>query len=63
MATDKNLKSYVRLDGQNRVVAGSLIFRQKKPTVGKWKEIPSSICCTTTTTTIVPTTTTTTTIP
>jgi hypothetical protein len=55
MSTNK-LKAFVRLDGQLRVVAGSLILRQKAPRVGKWREIPVSECC-------VPTTTTTTTIP
>ena len=52
-------KAYVRIDGQNRVVAGSLIYRQKMPTVGKWREIDVNTCCTTTT--VAPTTTTTTT--
>lgn len=62
MANNK-LKAFVRLDGQNRVVAGSLILRQNKPKVGKWREIDVNECCTTTTTTTAaPTTTTTTTL-
>lgn len=67
MGSNQNLKAYVRYDGSNRVVAGSLIFRRKKPTVGKWHEIAITECCeyvpttTTTTTTEAPTTTTTTT--
>jgi hypothetical protein len=64
MATSKkDLKAFVRIDGQGRVVAGSLILRKSKPKVGKWKEIPAYECCnpTTTTTTVPPTTTTTTT--
>lgn len=66
MGSNQNLKAYVRYDGSNRVVAGSLIFRRKKPTVGRWHEISISECCeyvptTTTTTTAAPTTTTTTT--
>jgi hypothetical protein len=68
MATNQNLKAYVRYDGSNRVVAGSLIFRRKKPTVGRWHEIAITECCeyvptttTTSTTTVAPTTTTTTT--
>lgn len=59
MGSNQNLKAYVRYDGSNRVVAGSLIFRRKKPKVGKWHEIAISECCeyvptstTTTTTTI-----------
>ena len=31
MGSNQNLKAYVRYDGSNRVVAGSLIFRRKKP--------------------------------
>jgi len=67
MATSKkDLKAFVRIDGQGRVVAGSLILRQNKPKVGKWREIPAFECCnptTTTTTSSAPTTTTTTTGP
>ena len=58
------LRAFVRYDGSNRIVAGSLILRKNKPKVGKWKEIPAYECCnftTTTTTTAAPTTTTTTT--
>ena len=52
MATiDKNLKCFVRLDGNLRVVSGSAIYRRKMPKVGKWVEINSNICCTTTTST------------
>ena len=68
MSTNKrDLKAYVRFDGQGRVVAGSLILRRNKPKVGKWQEITAYECCnpttTTTTTTVAPTTTTTTTAP
>tara|TARA_R110000868_G_scaffold66894_1_gene198925 strand:+ start:290 stop:700 length:411 start_codon:yes stop_codon:yes gene_type:complete len=66
MATNNRpLKAYIRYDGSNRVVAGSLILRKNKPKVGKWKEISAYECCnltTTSTTTIAPTTTTTTTL-
>jgi hypothetical protein len=61
---NQRLKAFVRFDGSGRVVAGSLILRRKKPTVGKWQEINAYECCnptTTTTTTVAPTTTTTTT--
>lgn len=63
---NQRLKAYVRFDGSNRVVAGSLILRRNKPKVGKWQEIQAYECCnqttTTTTTTVAPTTTTTTTL-
>jgi hypothetical protein len=39
------LKTYVRLDGAGRVVAGSAVKRQKRPKNGQWLEIPSAICC------------------
>ena len=45
------LKGYVRIDGQGRVVSGSLILRQKIPRVGKWEEVPAYECCNYTTTT------------
>lgn len=52
MSTSKrDLKGYVRFDGNGRVVAGSLILRKNKPKVGKWQEIPTYECCNTTTTT------------
>ena len=68
MGSNQNLKAYVRYDGSNRVVGGSLIFRRKKPKVGKWHEIAISECCeyiptSTTTSTSTSTTTTTTTAP
>jgi hypothetical protein len=61
----KDLKAYVRYDGNGRVVAGSLILRRQKPKVGNWKEVPAYECCaptTTTTTSTSSTTTTTTTV-
>lgn len=62
---NRNFKGYIRIDGSNRIVAGSLVLRKSKPKVGRWQEIPAFECCnptTTTTTTASPTTTTTTTI-
>jgi hypothetical protein len=53
----KDLKAFVRYDGSGRVVAGSLVFRKKKPKNGRWVEITKNECCdvspssTTTTTT------------
>lgn len=72
MADNIHLKAFIRLDGQNRVVAGSLIYRKSMPKNGKWVEIPTGKCCvpdvapfilptTSTTTTLEPLTTTTTT--
>ena len=51
---NKTLKAFVRLDGQNRVIASSLILRKNKPKVGRWREIVVNECCTTTTTTTTP---------
>lgn len=46
MATNKKiLKTFVRLDGAGRVVAGSAVKRQNKPKNGNWLEIPSAVCC------------------
>lgn len=51
MSTNKRtLKGYVRYDGSGRVVAGSLILRNKQPRVGNWVEIPAYECCNPTTT-------------
>jgi hypothetical protein len=61
----RDLKAYVRFDGSQRVVPGSLVLRRNKPKVGKWQEILAYECCnpttTTSTTTVAPATTTTTT--
>lgn len=56
--SNKSLKGFVRLDASNRIVAGSLILRQNKPKIGRWKEVIADYCCgptttTTTTTTII----------
>ena len=50
------LFGYARLDGQGRLVAGSLILRRKMPKVGKWVVMSAYQCCgpTTTTTTTAP---------
>lgn len=45
----KGLKAWVRYDGNNNAVAGSLIFQKDKPKVGKWKEYQDvNLCCPTT---------------
>lgn len=41
----KDLKAFVRFDGNGRVVSSSLVLRKKKPKVGKWMEIPTYECC------------------
>jgi hypothetical protein len=45
MGNLRDLKAFVRYDGSGRVVAGSLIFRKKKPTIGNFQEINSYKCC------------------
>ena len=45
MGNLRDLKAFVRYDGSGRVVAGSLIFRKKKPTVGNFQQIQSYQCC------------------
>ena len=45
MAINKKLRAWVRYDGKNRVVAGSLILQPNQPKVGKWKELPVNKCC------------------
>lgn len=45
----KGLKAWVRYDGNNNAVAGSLIFQKEKPKVGKWKEFHDvNLCCSST---------------
>lgn len=42
----KGLKAWVRFDGNDNAVAGSLIFQKNKPKVGKWKEYQDvNLCC------------------
>ena len=55
--SNNKLKAFVRLDGQNRVISSSVVYRQNKPKVGRWREIIVNECCvpsTTTTTTTNP---------
>lgn len=42
---DNKLKAYVRYDGQNKLVASSLILQRFKPKVGDWVEVNESLCC------------------
>lgn len=41
----RELKAFVRLDGQNRKISGTLIYRRSKPKVGNWVQISASECC------------------
>jgi len=42
----KTLKGWVRFDGDNNAVPGSLILRKNKPKVGNWKEYTDvNLCC------------------
>lgn len=62
MASNKrDLKAYVRYDGNGRLIAGSLILSRVKPKVGNWQEADAYECCNPTTTTTSTTSTTTTT--
>jgi hypothetical protein len=33
------------MDGSGRTIAGSLIWRRRKPKVGNWFQIQASECC------------------
>ena len=49
MGSNQNLKAYVRYDGQKKIVPGSLILRENKPTTGTFVEVmPVNLCCGTT---------------
>ena len=41
----RKLKSFVRLDGNNNIISSSNVLRHKKPTVGNWVEVNSTLCC------------------
>jgi len=46
MSTNNKLKAYVRYDGQKKIVPGSLILRENKPTVGNFVGfMPVNLCC------------------
>lgn len=44
-AYKRELKAFVRLDGQGRKVSNSLIYRKNKPKVGNWIQVAASECC------------------
>ena len=41
----KDLKAYVRYDGNGRLVPSSNILQRKMPKVGKWEQIDAWECC------------------
>ena len=43
--TDRRLKDYIRIDGNNRVIPGSNVKRRSMPKNGTWIEITSGLCC------------------
>ena len=46
MSNKKDLKHYVRYDGNHKIVPGSNIWsRNKPPKVGKWTEVQATECC------------------
>lgn len=44
-SNNKELKAYVRYDGQNKLVPGGPILSRSKPKVGNWVEITDNLCC------------------
>lgn len=40
----KDLKAFVRFDGQGKIVPGTLIVQSFKPKVGRWEEISVGCC-------------------
>lgn len=40
-----NLKAFVRIDANKRVVPSSLVLRKSKPKNGNWFEIDANTCC------------------
>lgn len=51
MSNKRDLKAYMRLDHQHRVIPTSLIFRKRMPKLGRWIEVGAYECCNATTTT------------
>lgn len=45
MSNKRDLRAFVRYDGNQRVIPGSLVLRRSKPKVGDWKEIQTYECC------------------
>lgn len=42
---DPRIRKFIRLDGSNRTIPGSVVERKHKPKQGKWIEIPNDTCC------------------
>lgn len=45
MSNKRILKAYERYDGSGRVVAGSLVLRDRIPKNGRWREVEAYECC------------------
>jgi hypothetical protein len=46
MSNKRDLKHFIRYDGNGRVIPGGNILQRKKPAVGKWTETSAYECCT-----------------
>lgn len=44
-AVKRELKAFIRLDGQGRKISASLVYRKNKPKVGNWVQIQAYQCC------------------
>ena len=45
MSNKRILKAYERYDGSGKVVAGSLVLRDRIPKNGRWVEVEAYECC------------------
>lgn len=45
MSNNKNLSYYIRLDQAGRKIAGSGVWRSKKPSIGRWFQESIDTCC------------------
>ena len=45
MSNKKDLKAYVRYDGNGRVISSSLILNRFEPGVGNWQQVDAYECC------------------
>ena len=42
---NNQLRYYIRMDQRGMLVSGSGIWRLKKPSTGRWKEVEGDVCC------------------
>ena len=45
----RDLKAFIRYDGNGQIISSSIILAKSKPKVGNWVEIDAYTCCNTTT--------------